>query len=264
MDRLAGVLDPATQTLGAVAHSVRAVGVAELEALHQEADRRLLVFHMHLEEQPAEIEECLRAHGSTPAALLRARLRLNPAFTAVHCTHTAEADLDELIEAGASICLCPLTEANLGDGFANVPRMLRRGGRLCLGTDSNSRISMLEEMRLLEYGQRLAAQRLGVCRDEEGHVAPALWRAATVNGARALGLQAGRIRTGDLADLVAIDLGAPCLAGWSPETLLASLVFGAGEDAVAGVCVGGRWTPGIGGAGPARAAPGPEPAAPPA
>lgn len=241
MERLRDALDPALQTLGVAAHSIRAVPLEEIAALHEEATGRGLVFHMHLEEQPAEIEASRARYGATPMALVNRELAVHDRTTLVHCTHTAPEEFDRYLAAGGLVCLCPLTEANLGDGLADVPRLLAAGDRVCLGTDSNARISMLEEMRLLEYGQRLSTGTRGICLDEEGAVAPRLWRCATEVGARALGLDAGRIEAGRLADFAVVDLDHPALAGWDEETLLASLILGVPDGAVTGTCVGGRW-----------------------
>ena len=239
-DRLATAIDPATQSLGAAAHSLRAVPIDEIAALFEEASRRGLPFHVHVEEQRREIEACLSAYGRRPLALLAERLALDARFTAIHCTHCEPADLEALLGAGGHVCICPLTEANLGDGIPDVGRILRHGGRICLGTDSNARICPSEEMRWLEYGQRLATESRGVCVDDDGHCARALWQMATVNGARALGVRAGRITAGAAADFVAIDLEAPSLAGWSQDTLLDAFVFGSGREAIAGTWVGGK------------------------
>jgi len=234
----------AQPTLGVVAHSIRAVPIEQVAELHAEAMRRHLPFHMHVEEQQKEIEACVHAYGKPPMALLNELLEINPMCTFVHCTHTATADLDAYLEAGGNVCICPLTEANLGDGLAHVFRMLRDGrpgGHVCLGTDSNLRICMAEEMRWLEYGQRLAGQHRGVLRDARGRVAETLWHMVTTNGARALGLKAGAIRTGMAADLLTLDLNHPSLAGWTDETLLTSFIFGAGNGPIASTCVGGQW-----------------------
>ena len=161
--------------------------------------------------------------------------------TAVHCTHTDPEDLERFVAGGGTVCLCPLTEGNLGDGIAPLPHLHRLGGATCLGTDSNARLCLLEEMRWLEYAQRLAGESRGVLRDAAGDVARVLLRAATAGGAGALGLDAGRIAPGALADFVAVDLTAPALAGWQADTLLDSLVFGAGNEAIAATCVGGEW-----------------------
>ncbi len=241
MDRLQEMMDGRQQRLGAVAHSVRAAPIEEIEALCEEAERRHLVVHMHVEEQPKEIEDCLRAYGKTPLALLNERLDISPAFTAVHLTHSAEADLDDFLAAGGNVCLCPLTEANLGDGVPRLRRMLRAPEQICLGTDSNARICFMEEMRWLEYAHRLFGQTRGVCRENKGQVARALWSMATLGGARALGLRAGSIEPGLDADLMVIDLDRPCLWGVEDEWLLEALILGTGNEAVTGTCVGGQW-----------------------
>ncbi|MFP3939376.1 MAG: formimidoylglutamate deiminase [Thermoanaerobaculia bacterium] len=244
LDTLEDLLDPATQSLGIVAHSIRAVPPEAITTLWDEAERRDVPFHVHVEEQVREIVECARAYRQRPMELLLERLELSGRFTAVHCTHTDPADMARYGGTGASVCLCPTTEANLGDGIADLPGILAAGAPVCLGTDSNARISMLDEARWLELVQRLARERRGVARDPDdpaGRVAPALLAAATRNGARALGLEAGEIRPGAWADLVAVDLEHPELAGWTEDTLLESILLGAGERVIAGTCVGGRW-----------------------
>lgn len=241
LDALAARMTSQTQSLGMVAHSIRAVPIENVMILQQESDKRGMVLHMHVEEQQEEINACVDHYHHPPMALLNEHVAVSSRFTAVHCTHSAAADLDLYLEAGGNVCICPLTEANLGDGLANIPRMLHHNGCVCLGTDSNARISMLEEMRWLEYGQRLQLQQRGVCVDDAGQVAPRLLEMATLNGARALGVRAGAIRKGAWADFVTIDLDNAALRGSPDESLLAALVFGSGNDAIAGVCVGGRW-----------------------
>jgi len=241
MDRLSGLLRSPLQSLGAVVHSLRAASLEDLSAVHEEACRRGLLFHIHVEEQRKEIEDCLKAYGKTPLALINERLSISPAFTAIHCTHSAAQDMDRFGAAGGNVCLCPLTEANLGDGIADVTRMRAAGAGLCLGSDSNVRLSWLEEMRWLEFAQRLGTESRGVLRDGEGEVGRMAFRAATEGGARALGLDAGQIAPGFWADFVAIDLAAPALAGWTDETLLDALVFGAGSETIAATAVAGVW-----------------------
>ncbi|HYO13058.1 MAG TPA: formimidoylglutamate deiminase [Thermoanaerobaculia bacterium] len=241
MERLAGLLDPRTQTLGASVHSIRAASLEDLAAIYDEARRRDLVFHIHVEEQRREIEDSLAFYGKRPMALVLEALGTATDLTAVHCTHTDPEDMARFLAGGGTVCLCPLTEANLGDGIPAAPRVHPAGSPFCLGSDSNARISLLEEMRWMEYGQRLASESRGVLRDAGGSVARVLWDAATVGGARALDVPAGRIEAGRWADLVAIDLASPSLAGWTPETLLDALTFGATESVVAATCVGGEW-----------------------
>ncbi|HWN41550.1 MAG TPA: formimidoylglutamate deiminase [Thermoanaerobaculia bacterium] len=239
VDRLGALLDPATQTLGASVHSLRAASLEDLRGVYDEARRRDLVFHIHVEEQRREIQDALAYYGRRPMQLLLETLGTATDVTAVHCTHTDAEDMERFLAGGGTVCLCPLTEGNLGDGIAGNPGRISRA---CIGSDSNARISMLEEMRWLEYAQRLATESRGVLRDHDGQVARVLFEAATVNGAQALGVEAGRIAPGYWADFVSIDLGAPSLAGWEPDTLLDSLVFGAGDEAIAATCVGGQWS----------------------
>ncbi len=238
MDRLDDAVDGDLVRLGTVVHSVRAASKGDITVLHREAKKRGLVFHMHIEEQKLEIEQCERAYGLRPMQLLLDIGELDFGTTLVHCTHTDPGDMAVVRGCKARACLCPLTEANLGDGLADLASV----GPSCLGTDSNARISMLEEMRWLEYGQRLRRMERGALRDEAGEVAPSLLRAATETGADALGIKAGRIEEGCLADFVAIDLDAPTLSGWTDETLAATLVCGAAEEAIADTCVGGQWS----------------------
>lgn len=241
MDHLAAKIDSSAQSLAAAAHSIRAASIEDIKLLHDESIRRRLPFHMHVEEQPQEVDDCVHHYGKPPMALLNEHLAINPMFTAVHCTHTAAADMDDFINAGGNVCINPLTEGNLGDGIPNLSRILKNDGRVALGSDSNLRICWTEEMRWMEYGQRLTTQQRGICTTESGSVAGKLLEAATVNGARCLGLKAGRIEPNHHADFVAIDLNSPALSGWNSQTLLDALIFGTGNEAIADVCVGGRW-----------------------
>jgi formimidoylglutamate deiminase len=241
MDRLAALLDPRRETLAASVHSLRAAGVEDLAAIYDEARRRDLPFHIHVEEQRREIDEVIAYYGQRPMALMLSALGTATDITAVHCTHTDPEEMDRYLSMGGTVCLCPLTEGNLGDGIANVTRARPRSGAFCLGSDSNARISPIEEMRWMEYAQRLATESRGVVRDPRGDVAPLLLQAATQGGAKALGVEAGRIEPGLWADFAAIDLDSTVIAGWTPETLLESVIFGATEEVVAATCVGGEW-----------------------
>jgi formimidoylglutamate deiminase len=241
MDRLDVLRDRRTQTLGAVAHSIRAVPIDDIRLLHEEATRRGFVFHMHVEEQVREIEECRKAYGRRPMQLLMETLEVGDNLTAVHCTHSHRDDLARFLAAGGMVSVCPLTEANLGDGIPALGLIHGTGGRLSLGTDSNARICFLEEMRWLEYGQRLRSQTRGRLADRLGLVARALLEIATAGGARTIGVEAGRIEAGRWADLVAIDLTHRALADCEEENLLEALVFGGDNVVIRGTCVGGRW-----------------------
>ena len=255
MDRVAALLgDDAGarrgDALGVVAHSSRAASVPSLRRLAAEASERNLVLHLHLEEQQKEIDDCVAEHGCTPLELL---LRSVPAehlqnACAVHCTHSKMDELQRFVDTGATVCVCPLTEASLGDGvFLSLEAT---SGDVSLGTDCNARIDMFEEMRWLEYSQRLARGRRGVYpsvgHDQEGRLAPQLLDCATVHGARSLGVDAGAISPGKWADFALLDLHAPALAGASDENMLGAAVLGgSAEGLVVDSCVAGTWTRGL-------------------
>jgi cytosine/adenosine deaminase-related metal-dependent hydrolase len=207
--------------------------------MHSEAMRRGLVFHMHIEEQRQEIEESRAAYGKTPMRALLDTVGRAEHITAVHCTHTTAEDRAAFLDAGGRICLCPLTEANLGDGIAALDGV--PFDRICLGSDSNARIDMVEEMRWMEYAQRLRGERRGVLADAEGYVARNLLGAATCGGAAALGIEAGAIRQGLWADFAVIDLNSMELAGATADTLAEALIFGADSSVVTSTCVAGHW-----------------------
>ncbi|MCH2138423.1 MAG: formimidoylglutamate deiminase [Phycisphaerales bacterium] len=237
--RRAGVDDK--QSVGAVIHSLRAVDIEHAKSIRAYARDNGLVVHAHLEEQVAEIEACVAATGKRPMQLVNEHLEPGPDMTMVHCTHTAAEDMSLYGAAGGRVCLCPMTEANLGDGLADVQAMLGSGADVCLGTDSNARISMLEEMRMAELGQRLRVQRRGVCLDADGRVDRPLMDMATVHGAASLGLHAGAIMPGTVADLALVDLDCAWLASVDQSDLGAALVLSGSDDLIMDSCVGGAW-----------------------
>jgi formimidoylglutamate deiminase len=243
VDRLTERLDRRTQSLGIAAHSLRAVPPEDVVALYRGAVARGLPFHMHVEEQRREVEEVRAALGVTPLewVLTNVPLAAEAPFTAVHATHSEPGLVRRLLDAGGQVCVCPSTEANLGDGLPDAAGWQGATGRVCIGTDSNVRIDPLEELRWLEYGQRLRLGRRGVLRDAAGSVARRLLACGTRNGAAALGARGGTIESGRPADMIAIDLDHVSLAGWTPETLPEWLVFSSGAAAVREVCVGGVW-----------------------
>lgn len=249
VDSMRSAMDGRMHTLGFAPHSVRAVPLDDLVAIREAAKQRGLVCHMHVEEQAREVAECVERHGRTPMAIVNDLLSPDPSFTAIHCTQTTGDELHRYLDAGAHVCLCPLTEGNLGDGIASVRSMLdpnREAGRsqpdsICFGTDSNSRLSFVEEMRWVEYVQRLAHSERGLCTDGEGHVARRLFKWATEGGAAALNVRRGRIAPGHAADFFTLNLTHPSLEGWTDETLLDTWIFGAGNAAIGQVCVGSKW-----------------------
>lgn len=178
---------PAGVTVGIAFHSLRAVSPESLLsalALLEDLD---VPRHIHAAEQPREVEECREALGRGPVAWLAQEAGLDERWCIVHATHANEAELATVARTGAVIGLCPTTEANLGDGLFSLPAFVAAGGRFGIGSDSHVSVDPWEELRWLEYGQRLAGGRRLVVTDGEGRCAPALLQAAVAGGAQALG-----------------------------------------------------------------------------
>jgi formimidoylglutamate deiminase len=205
--------------VGVAPHSVRACPPDWLAELGRYAERERLVLHVHADEQPREVEECLAEHGRRPIELLADAGCLGPRTTVVHATHADDHELDLLAQAGARVCLCPTTEADLGDGFPRVEAMLERGLELCVGSDSNVRIDPLEELRELEGIARRQALRRGVIPVER------LLAIGGANGAAALGL--------DEWPSVRVNIGHRSLAGVASGDVRAALVAGCGGEVFA-------------------------------
>ena len=203
--------------VGLAPHSVRVCPRDWLEELGRYASAEGLPLHVHADEQPREIEECLAEHGLRPMELLAETGCLGPHTTVVHATHADARELDLLAEAGARVCVCPTTEANLGDGFAPVQELCERGIGMCIGSDSNVRIDPLEELRELEGIARRRAGKRNVV-----SVSSLLCFGAD-EGAAALGLE----RWPDAE----VNLEHPSLAG--VEDVHAGLVFGCAADVFA-------------------------------
>jgi formimidoylglutamate deiminase len=200
--------------VGVAPHSVRACPREWLEELGRYAAEHELPLHVHADEQPREIEECLAEHGVRPIELLDACGCLGPRTTVVHATHADGHELDLLAAAGARVCACPTTEANLGDGFLAVERLLHRGIGLCIGSDSNVRIDPLEELRELDGIARRQSGRRDVFTVDD------LLEIGSAGGATALVLEAWPD--------VAVDVGHPQLAG--VEDWRRALVAGCSAD----------------------------------
>jgi formimidoylglutamate deiminase len=160
----------------------------------------------------------------------------------VHATHATAGELKGIAAAGAAVCVSISTEANLGDGFFDTARFLQASGRLCVGSDSQSTVNPAEELRWLEYQQRLRKKRRGVLAGAaEAHVGTHLWRDAAQHGAQAIGQPAGAIEVGLRADWLVLDAEHPAMAGAAADTALDHLLFAGGDTAIRHVMVGGRW-----------------------
>jgi formiminoglutamate deiminase len=219
---------------GAAIHSVRAVTPDECAVVAAWAQDRQVPLHAHVSEQPAENEECLAAHGTTPTGVLGGAGALHARFTAVHATHLTGTDIRRLGAAGASIALCPTTERDLADGVGPAAPLTAAGSRLCLGSDSHAVVDLFEEARAVELGERSVTGQRGL------HPPAALLAAATENGWRALGWEGGRLAAGAPADLVTVPLDSVRLAGTRPADAIGAVVFAATASDVDTVTVGGR------------------------
>ena len=205
--------------VGLAPHSVRACPRDWLEELGAYAARESLPLHVHADEQPREIEECLAEHGLRPVELLAETGCLGPHTTVIHATHANDRELDLIADAGTRICVCPTTEANLGDGFAPAAEICERGVGMCIGSDSNVRIDPLEELRELEGIARRRALRRNVI-----SVSTLLCCGAD-EGAAALGL--------DRWPDVEADLDHPSLSGVEARDVHAALVLGCAAEVLA-------------------------------
>jgi len=231
IDELAPLIAEQPQgVLGIAPHSLRAVTEQELRTLA--ALRPNAPIHIHIAEQVREVEDCLAWCGTRPVAWLLDHVDVGDRWCLVHATHMTDAETVAVARRQAVAGLCPITEANLGDGLFPARLFRDEGGRFGIGSDSNVLIDMTEELRLLEYGQRLLRRQRNCLADRAGaSTGESLYAAAVKGGGQALGC-AGGIVPGRPADLVSLDGDHPSLDGKAAERLLDGLIFAAGRSAV--------------------------------
>jgi formimidoylglutamate deiminase len=233
-----------TMRTGAAFHSLRAVPLATLHtvAAQLQGIDAALPLHIHVAEQIREVQSCKRQFGIRPIELLLQTGLLNEHWCLVHCTHATLEELRGIAKSAATVCVSISTEANLGDGFFDAVRFMQAGGQLCVGSDSQSTVSPAEELRWMEYQQRLRRRRRGVLATKtEAHVGTRLWKNMAIAGARALGQPVGSIAVGRRADWLVLDPSHPALAGAAPEAAPDHLVFAGADAAIGDVMVAGRW-----------------------
>ena len=229
---------PADCRVGIAPHSLRATSPDDLKAVL--AARPDGPVHIHIAEQPKEVADVQAWLNARPVDWLLANAEVNTDWCLIHATHMTDSETLNMAKSGAVAGLCPVTEANLGDGPFNGPTYLQAGGAFGVGSDSNVLISLTEELRTLEYSQRLRDIARNVMVVGEGSVGETLYTGAAKGGAQALGRGAGEISVGGLADLVAIDSTVPALCALRQDQLLDGLVFGAKDTAVTDVWSAGR------------------------
>jgi formimidoylglutamate deiminase len=198
--------------------------------------------HIHAAEQVREVDECLRGSGKRPVEWLLDRMHIDERWCIVHATHMDNVETVRLAHSGAVAGLCPTTEADLGDGLFNAEPYLACGGRFGLGGDSHVGVSPFQELRLLEYGQRLRSGRRNVLASAEGESSGGeLYRAACQGGVRALAQSIGHLAVNARADWVVLNTDDPVLAEHDGDALLDAAIFGPACAPVRDVMVGGRW-----------------------
>lgn len=233
--RLADLRGSPTQRLGAAVHSARAVNPVGLSTAAAWANDNNAPLHAHVSEQRAENETVRVMHGCTPTELLESAGVLEADFTAVHATHLTDHDIELLGSAGSSICMCPTTERDLGDGIGPTRELAAAGVSLTLGSDSHAVIDQMVEARAVELHERLRSEERGV------HSAGELFHMATTAGHRSLGWDdAGAIAVGNRADLVTISLTTERMAGASTDLLVEAAVFASTASDITSVVIDGR------------------------
>ncbi|MGB0853610.1 MAG: formimidoylglutamate deiminase [Pikeienuella sp.] len=247
VDRFAALVDaaraglgemPADARVGIAPHSLRATSPEDLATAL--AAHRGGPVHIHISEQPKEVADISAWLDARPVEWLLANAPVDAGWCLIHATHMTEGETVAMAKSGAVAGLCPITEANLGDGPFNGPAFLEAGGAFGVGSDSNVNISLTEELRTLEYSQRLRDFARNVLVVGEGSVGATLYTGAARGGAQALARDAGEIAVGRLADLVAIDSQDPTLCALSQDQLLDGLVFAAKDNVVTDLWSAGR------------------------
>ena len=227
--------------VGAAPHSLRAAGVAQIGTLLAGLPRARPL-HIHIAEQQGEVAQCLAATGARPLRYLFDQVAVDERWCLVHATHLDAGETALLSASGAVAGLCPSTEANLGDGLFALEPYLAAGGRFGIGSDSHVSQSPVEELRWLEYGQRLQHQRRNIAAGPRSpKVGDFLWQAALAGGAQASARPVGTLAAGRRADLLVLDGAHPNLADAAPQDVLNRLIFCGNDNLVRDVMVGGRW-----------------------
>ncbi len=245
LDGFGRMLEGAGRAIGTLGDAVLGVAPHSLRAVGAEALGRMPGFggpvHIHVAEQTREVEECLAWSGRRPVEWLLDHVPIDARWCLIHATHADAGELAGIAATGAGVGLCPITEANLGDGFFEATGFRDAGGRFGVGTDSNVEISAPGELRLLEYGQRLRRRARNVLAAREGaSTGRSLYEAALSGGAQGVGRRVGELAVGARADLVVLDRGHPDLANVAGDRWLDAYVFSAGRAAIDSVMVGGR------------------------
>ncbi len=228
-------------SVGIGAHSIRAVSAESLQEIAAVAKSTSCPMHLHIAEQQREVDQCLGHYGRRPVRWLLENYEVDENWCLVHATHMDAEEIEELAHRRAVVSLCPSTEANLGDGLFPLGQFLGFDGRIAIGSDSHVSINPFEELRWLEYGQRLATQSRNIASHRDSHVGRELFERAVEGGAKACGLDIAGIAVGAVADLVTLYGEDPMLVGHSDASRLDALVFSGYQLPIESVMVAGEW-----------------------
>ena len=223
--------------VGVAPHSLRAVTPEQLAAMPALAGDGPI--HIHVAEQTREVEDCLAWSGARPVEWLLANAPVDPRWCLIHATHVTEAERREVARREAVVGLCPITEANLGDGIFPAAHLVADGGRFGVGTDSNVQIGLAEELRMLEYSQRLSRRGRALMADAQRSTGRALFDNALRGGGQASGVEGG-LSVGRSADIVSLDAGRAAFADRDGDAILDSWIFAAPTGSVPSVWRAGR------------------------
>jgi len=234
-------LMPGTVSFGLAPHSVRAVPKDYLKAISGWAQASDLPVHMHVAEQPAEIEACVAEYGVTPFEFLDGLGLMTHDFTAIHAIHLQADEIERMGRGRITVGACPTTERNLGDGILDADKLIDAGVSIAFGTDSHTQTDALENARELESNLRLRHLQRAVLDGRQGEPLPTLlFDFATRGGARSLHVEAGELAAGKVADFVTVDLADSSIAGSLPDELLTNIVFSMSPRAIRDVFVDGK------------------------
>ncbi|HVJ41925.1 MAG TPA: formimidoylglutamate deiminase [Dongiaceae bacterium] len=241
LQRLASPCVRQTRRLGACFHSLRAVTPDEINAVLAETrDGRPI--HIHIAEQQKEVDDCLAWSGRRPIEWLYDHTEVDDRWCLIHATHADDGEVARMAKSGAVVGICPTTEANLGDGLFPAIAYAQRGGRFGIGSDSHVSLSVVEELRWLEYGQRLKHERRNrLYGAKRSNIGAYLYDACVAGGGQALGQPAGAIKAGQRADLVVLNGAHPLMAHMKGDDILSRWLFGGTDHLVKDVMVGGDW-----------------------
>lgn len=229
---------PKDYLLGMAPHSLRAVSPEFLKEIVEA--RSSDTVHIHIAEQLKEVEEIQTHFDARPVEWLLNNIAVDSRWCLIHATHMTQEETQNLAKSGAIVGLCPITEANLGDGVFDGTELLLSGGKYGIGSDSNVRISLTEELRLLEYSQRLVRKERNVMTSKTGSVGRALYDDSLTGGAQALARKSGSIVPGNWADLLTLDAEALTLNGCTEDEILDRWIFSGDDSLVREVWSAGR------------------------